>query len=65
MITGYVTQENVLACMRSGAETCIFKPLEDLDALEQAVERAAQNVERWWQVLADMQARRPGRSATP
>ena len=29
MITGYMTLENALGCMRHGADTCVFKPLED------------------------------------
>ncbi len=51
MITGYVSQENVLSCMAKGAEICIFKPLEDLEELEQAVQRAEETLERWWSTL--------------
>lgn len=54
MITGYVSQANVLACMRKGAEMLIFKPLEDLDELEAAVQRAADGIERWWVKLGEL-----------
>lgn len=47
MITGYVTQENVLACMRHGADRCVFKPWETLSELETAVERAFESVRDW------------------
>lgn len=47
MITGYVTIENVLACMRHGADTCVFKPLEVLKELEDAVNYAIFQLNRW------------------
>lgn len=47
MITGYVTLENALACMRNQADTCIFKPLNDLGELEDAVQTAIAAQARW------------------
>ena len=47
MITGYVTMENVLCCMRLGADTCIFKPLEDMKELENAVNMAVERLKHW------------------
>ncbi|MEA3347376.1 MAG: response regulator, partial [Candidatus Auribacterota bacterium] len=47
MVTGYVTMENVLCCMRLGADTCIFKPLEDMSELENAVKRAVEHLKHW------------------
>ena len=47
MITGYVSLDNALSCMRAQANTCIFKPLEDLTELEEAVEKAFQTIETW------------------
>jgi YesN/AraC family two-component response regulator len=47
MITGYVTMENVLSCMRHGAETCIFKPFDNLDEIELAVNKAINFLEDW------------------
>ena len=47
MITGYVTLENALACLRAGADTCIFKPIEDLQELESAVSKAVKYLNHW------------------
>jgi DNA-binding NtrC family response regulator len=55
MITGQVTLENALACMRNQADTCIFKPLTDLAQLEAAVEHAFQVLERWNQIFRELQ----------
>lgn len=59
MITGYVTLENALACMRQGAETCVFKPLDDLSELDEAVDRALEGLRRWQDKLRDLRAMRP------
>ena len=56
MITGYVTLENALACMRHGADTCIFKPLEDLGELEAAVENALKMLGTWQNKLKQLKA---------
>jgi DNA-binding NtrC family response regulator len=47
MITGYVTLENGLACLRYGADTCVFKPIEDVAELETAVARAVDYLNHW------------------
>jgi DNA-binding NtrC family response regulator len=47
MITGHVTLNNALTCMRLGAKTCIFKPIEDMTELENAVEDAITHLTRW------------------
>lgn len=47
MMTGYVTQENVLTCMRVGADCCVFKPFDDLAELDAAVRRAVEAIQRW------------------
>lgn len=59
MMTGHVAQEALLACMREGAETCIFKPLEDLSEMERAVEAAVGVLRRWWQILAELKSAQP------
>jgi CheY-like chemotaxis protein len=59
MITGYVTMENALACMRHGADTCVFKPLEDLTELEEAVEFAVGQLKRWQKKLRMLQEMNP------
>lgn len=52
MITGYVTLANALACCRRGAETCIFKPLEDLSEVELAVSQAVEKIQHWLNIFA-------------
>ncbi|MBN1308469.1 MAG: response regulator [Chitinispirillaceae bacterium] len=47
MITGYVSLEHLLTCMRFGADTCIFKPMNNFSELDAAVERAIESMERW------------------
>ncbi|MCD4829081.1 MAG: response regulator [Candidatus Cloacimonetes bacterium] len=47
MITGYVTMENILSCMRHGADTCVFKPIEDITELETAVSQASAMIDNW------------------
>lgn len=59
MITGYVTLENALSCMRLGADTCVFKPLEDLTELQQAIANAVQSLKLWQEKLKTLQAMSP------
>lgn len=59
MITGYVTLDNALACMRLGADTLIFKPLEDLKLLEDAVASSAQTLRHWVDLLKQLQTMKP------
>jgi len=59
MITGYVTLENALACMRLGADTCVFKPLEDLTELEDAVASAVKALKQWQEKLKMLKAMNP------
>lgn len=65
MITGYVTMENALACMRHGADTCVFKPLEDLTELEEAVDSAVNRLKRWQEKLKMLQTMNPAVSGEP
>lgn len=51
MITGYVTLENALACLRHGADTAIFKPLTDLTELDLAVDKAVKYLKHWEEKL--------------
>lgn len=55
MITGYVTLENALACLRYNADTCIFKPIEDLSELNTAVEKALWYLDNWKEKLSKLQ----------
>lgn len=55
MITGYVTSENALSCMKYGAETCIFKPIQDLTELESAVNDVILKRKKWQKIIAGLQ----------
>ena len=59
MITGYVTLENALACMRNQADTCVFKPIQDMSELEKAVESAMESLARWKQKFRELQGMNP------
>lgn len=59
MVTGYVTLENALACMRNQADTCIFKPLNDLGELEGAVDDALNRLSRWKTKFRELQGMKP------
>jgi len=51
MITGYVTMCDIMDCMRNGAETCLFKPLDDLTDLEHAVDDAVAKIVMWQDIM--------------
>ncbi len=51
MMTGQVALENVLVCMRRGADTCIFKPFADFEELDAAVRRAVEATQRWLGIM--------------
>ncbi len=59
MMTGYVTMDNALTCMRLGADTLIFKPLEDLEEVERAVEKAVGHINHWLNLLKQLQSMKP------
>ncbi len=59
MMTGYVTLDNALTCMRLGADTLIFKPLEDMQLLETAVSSAMDAIRHWLELLKELQAMKP------
>lgn len=54
IITGYITIDNILTCLRRGANDCFFKPLKDKDELLNAVKVATGKLERWEQVISQM-----------
>lgn len=54
MMTGYVTLENALACLRHGADTCIFKPFEDLSEMDSAIEDALKYLKHWEDKLVEL-----------
>lgn len=59
MMTGYVTLNNVLSCWRRGADTCVFKPFDNLDELESAVERALAAQKNWLRILNELREMKP------
>ncbi len=59
MMTGYVTMENALACLRYGADTCIFKPIEDMTELENAVKKAVEYTKHWQEKLKMLREMKP------
>ncbi len=59
MMTGYVTMDNALTCMRLGADTLVFKPLEDMGTLEKAVADAVEHIQHWLGLLKELQSMKP------
>ena len=55
MMTGYVTQSHLLKCMQFHADTVIFKPIEDLKEMEQAVSRCFDTLNLWKEKLKVLQ----------
>ena len=47
MITGYVSLEHLLTCMRYGADTCIFKPMDNFSELDNAIDMALDSMHNW------------------
>lgn len=54
MMTGYVTLDNALACMRHGADSCVFKPIEDLDELRREVGISVHILDNWNRKLREL-----------
>ncbi len=54
VITGYITMENLLSALRYGADTCIFKPINDVAELEDAVNRAVEHLSMWQKKLREL-----------
>lgn len=59
MITGFVTMDNILSCLREGASDCLFKPL-DLDQFRDAVEEAVGKIQKWEKILKWLQKGKKG-----
>ena len=55
MMTGYVTQIHLLKCMQFHAETVIYKPINDLQEIEDAVSKAFTSLNRWKEKLKTLQ----------
>jgi DNA-binding NtrC family response regulator len=59
MMTGFVTLENGLACLRHGADTCIFKPLGDLEEMDDAIQNALMFLQHWEKKLLQLKGMAP------
>ena len=60
IMTGAVSLDNMLACLRDGAFTFVTKPLDDLAPLEDAVHISAWVVQGWLEQLANLQRMKRG-----
>ena len=54
IMTGYVTLDNALACIRYGADACIFKPFTDLSKVDQAINDAIAKLSYWNKILKEL-----------
>lgn len=54
VMTGYVTMENLLAAIRYGADTCIFKPFKNMEELDSAIEHAIEHLQTWQRKLKEL-----------
>jgi CheY-like chemotaxis protein len=54
MITGYVTLDNILSCLRLGADDCFIKPLGDLGQLRTAVDDALGKLRKWHNLMLEI-----------
>jgi CheY-like chemotaxis protein len=61
VVSGYVTLENALRCLRNGVDGIFAKPLEDLGALERAVTRSTEILQEWSEQLSLLNASKPSR----
>jgi DNA-binding NtrC family response regulator len=58
MMTGVVTIENVLKCLRHGANECFLKPLDDLESIKKAVDEAIDKLNKWERLIKTMVRRK-------
>lgn len=54
IITGFVTIDNILTCLRRGANDCFFKPLKSSEALLAAVAVAKEKLTRWENIIGEL-----------
>lgn len=62
VLTGLVSQATALMAMRRGALACLFKPINDIQPIIEAVRLAYDNTNRWWRTLrqlSDMKRHEP------
>jgi CheY-like chemotaxis protein len=54
VMTGAVSLENMLSCLRDGAFSFVCKPLDDMSPLDDAIHVAAWVVQRWMEQLTTL-----------
>lgn len=54
MMTGVVTIENVLGCLRNGANDIFLKPLDDLSSMKKSVDGSIAKLEKWENIIKSM-----------
>jgi CheY-like chemotaxis protein len=59
VVTGYATLGNLTLCLREGASALIPKPLADLTSLDQAVDEAFAQMQRWTDQINAIMRLRP------
>ncbi len=58
MCTGVVKIENVLECLRLGANNCFLKPLDDLSQIKDAIDEATGRLGKWEELIRSMVKRK-------
>lgn len=62
VLTGLISQATALMAMRRGALACLFKPINDIQPIIEAIQLAFDNSNRWWNTLrqlSDMKRQEP------
>ncbi|GDY12946.1 hypothetical protein LBMAG53_18240 [Planctomycetota bacterium] len=59
VVTGYATIGNLTACLREGVVALVPKPLTNFTALDQAVDQAINQMERWSEQMKAIIRMRP------
>lgn len=58
LLSGTVDLLTALQAMRRGAEACVFKPINEFEPLQTAIEAACQKLDRWRESILDLERRR-------
>jgi len=58
MLTGMVSIGTILQSTGLGAQSCVFKPVDDLDKIGDAVDRCFASIESWWDALREWMERK-------
>ena len=58
MLTGMVSMGTILQATGLGAQHCVFKPLQDLNKVGDAVDSCFTNIESWWKALREWMDRK-------